>query len=369
MPKKNAPSGNSYKGGASGRRNVAKTQMPLCRFGPACTRSDCIYRHPKKSALPTKRAEGPVCVPFLQGKCVYGSSCYRSHPDAKTVESILSSYRLKPCRFGRTCQTQDCLFQHPAKTAEETFEATVDAEMTNDPSRPLSAFSSAFVPGRGLATTISGGGGAVSSASAPALARYQAVETLPEHSNVLKLPKTNDLQQREAEKALQVAEDTSYATWLQTQLKALPVAQMSVDQYIQSWKRADPATAFAMRDPFRKLCFVNDPAEDTLGRGVVDLHYQTLEGVIPVLDVLFYPELTGGAPIQGLVPALRDERDECCGRGVWLITGVGNHAVQGAYMQMTLEGAVYTYLTDRGMRFRHGTLGTGKRGGSFWVTL
>lgn len=107
--------------GSTGRAKGRKQQqMPLCTYGLACTRRDCVYRHPPKPKLqaPPSAAAGaapmaPVCMPFLAGYCSFGASCRSDHPAPDVAAKLVAQYAATPCRWGEQCVNEYCLYLHP----------------------------------------------------------------------------------------------------------------------------------------------------------------------------------------------------------------------------------------------------------------
>lgn len=143
-------------------RRGAKTRMALCKYGAACSRQDCIYRHPKRDLNNTNdsQVEGgsgsgnskkknngnsnnnnssssnnnnnknasdnssgngnnnttnntPVCVQHLIGACAFGSKCRNRHVNGAKAKELLEKYARTPCRWGGECKNYNCLYYHP----------------------------------------------------------------------------------------------------------------------------------------------------------------------------------------------------------------------------------------------------------------
>ena len=56
MPPKHAPTVAGAAGSTGRAKGRKQQQMPLCTYGLACTRRDCVYRHPPK---PKPQAQPP----------------------------------------------------------------------------------------------------------------------------------------------------------------------------------------------------------------------------------------------------------------------------------------------------------------------
>lgn len=101
-----------------GKNKVAKVQVPECRYGAACTRRDCVFRHPPKP-VKSERSQAvaeksdKVCFAFIAGKCAFGRQCHDRHPDEETCHTIRERYAKVDCQWGRVCRTEGCLYRHP----------------------------------------------------------------------------------------------------------------------------------------------------------------------------------------------------------------------------------------------------------------
>eukprot|EP00656_Telonema_subtile_P045353 TRINITY_DN51602_c0_g1_i1.p1 TRINITY_DN51602_c0_g1~~TRINITY_DN51602_c0_g1_i1.p1 ORF type:complete len:291 (+),score=61.26 TRINITY_DN51602_c0_g1_i1:142-1014(+) len=105
------------------KSKAAKREMPLCSYGDACTRRDCIYRHPPRSKTraeaPAAAAEAPVCMAFVAGCCTFGVGCFNKHPPAEEVASLKAHLANTLCHFGDQCTNGVCLHAHPGPTLRE----------------------------------------------------------------------------------------------------------------------------------------------------------------------------------------------------------------------------------------------------------
>ncbi|KAF4735536.1 hypothetical protein FOZ62_014057, partial [Perkinsus olseni] len=67
--------GNGVSRGSGSKKKGKNPTMAVCRYGSACNRKDCIYRHPQPradmNAAPVDDADGSVenkvCMPFVAG--------------------------------------------------------------------------------------------------------------------------------------------------------------------------------------------------------------------------------------------------------------------------------------------------------------
>lgn len=111
-------------------------QMPMCNYGAACTRRDCVYRHPPKGSECMRSDE--VCKAFLAGACLYGSKCYCIHPDEDEAERLRQKYAGTPCRWGEECRTQHCLYAHPSDFYDDPTDFF--AQPTDHLAQPIDGF-------------------------------------------------------------------------------------------------------------------------------------------------------------------------------------------------------------------------------------
>ena len=89
------------------------TQMPMCSYGAACTRKDCIYRHPPKAPKEQIVKSDEICKPYLAGLCAFGSRCHNRHPPREEAEQLRRRYASTACQWGENCRSEGCLFRHP----------------------------------------------------------------------------------------------------------------------------------------------------------------------------------------------------------------------------------------------------------------
>mmetsp|Transcript_70614 Transcript_70614/g.111575 ORF Transcript_70614/g.111575 Transcript_70614/m.111575 type:complete len:433 (-) Transcript_70614:1-1299(-) len=105
-----------------GKKANPKSLVPECRYGAACTRKDCIYKHPPKkpqaSAKAVKQEPEKVCFSFVAGRCAFGKNCHDKHPDDTSCRTIRERYARIDCQWGRQCKTEGCLYRHPTAQVE-----------------------------------------------------------------------------------------------------------------------------------------------------------------------------------------------------------------------------------------------------------
>lgn len=100
-----------------GKSKAAKAQVPECRYAAACTRKDCIFRHPPKKEQqkqPKQPTTDKVCFAFVAGRCAFGKLCHDKHPDESSCITIRGRYAKIDCQWGRGCRTEGCLYRHPS---------------------------------------------------------------------------------------------------------------------------------------------------------------------------------------------------------------------------------------------------------------
>jgi len=99
-----------------GKSKAAKVQVPECRYGAACTRKDCVFKHPPKKQTPQAPSQDKsdkVCFAFVAGRCAFGKQCRDKHPDLASCRTIRERYGKIDCQWGRGCRTEGCLYRHP----------------------------------------------------------------------------------------------------------------------------------------------------------------------------------------------------------------------------------------------------------------
>mmetsp|Transcript_88212 Transcript_88212/g.180262 ORF Transcript_88212/g.180262 Transcript_88212/m.180262 type:complete len:242 (-) Transcript_88212:9-734(-) len=99
-------------------RGKTKVQVPECRYGAACTRRDCVFKHPPKPAKSVRQSvvekSDKVCFAYVAGKCAFGRQCHDKHPDEASCLTIKERYSKIDCQWGRNCRTDGCLYRHPS---------------------------------------------------------------------------------------------------------------------------------------------------------------------------------------------------------------------------------------------------------------
>ena len=104
------------------KKHSSKTRMPLCQYGAACTRRDCVYRHETRGSEVKKTAK--VCMAFLSGSCQFGRTCFNRHPPPDECATLRAKYRLRACTFGAQCRTAGCLYRHPWDNAADALRSS-----------------------------------------------------------------------------------------------------------------------------------------------------------------------------------------------------------------------------------------------------
>lgn len=286
-------------------------QMPMCSFGTACNRKQCVYRHPPKAKL-EKSAQ--VCPAFLLGECQFGARCRNVHVPEQDVERILQQYAQTMCRFGSRCCTAHCLFFHPPPEPCQH-----GARCPN----PYCQFSHPEA--------------ATEEQEAEALARRAREEQT--RTPALVFPKSKALLQREREEQRTTGEQQPYAT-----------VKVPSDVWVADYQR-NPGVYLAYQDPVEKLLAVNAISPP----GVIDLHFQKTAEVCHVLDLCLGKHLP---ELEWWEFYSREERT------VWVVTGSGNHTT---HSKAYVFDVVLDHLVQRGLRFKI-AVNNGQQGGFLvWV--
>lgn len=98
-----------------GRSRAAATQVPECRYGAACTRKGCVYKHPKidkKKPVEVEKSD-KICLAYVAGICSFGKKCQDMHPSTEECQAIAAKYKTIPCQYGKDCWSESCLYAHP----------------------------------------------------------------------------------------------------------------------------------------------------------------------------------------------------------------------------------------------------------------
>jgi len=208
-----------------GKSKAAKAaQVPECRYAAACTRKDCIFKHPPKkvaAAAPAAEKSDKVCFAFVAGRCAFGKWCHDKHPDEDSCRTIRDRYTKIDCQWGRICRTEGCLYRHPDNEP-------IGPAMPLVPPKPQPAV---FADGPTIAPTNAQGG----------VARPRAA--VPGRIEVLPIPK-----------AIMQAADLR------------------------------DATAFDISDPLDRFIAVNARNTGTQSAALLDLHFQSAQTFQAVLD-------------------------------------------------------------------------------------
>jgi hypothetical protein len=111
-------------GRGKSRAAAARERMPLCSYGAACARKDCVYRHDKPKAEPAAGgdANAAVCMAYVAGGCSFGTRCRNYHPSEQETAALAERYAKRPCMYGSGCTNPLCLYLHPQQAAEREME-------------------------------------------------------------------------------------------------------------------------------------------------------------------------------------------------------------------------------------------------------
>lgn len=110
------------------QKTSAKSKVEIaCKYGSACNRKGCFYKHAKSPSKSMDHLDPSVeiCFAYLGGTCSFGSKCYNRHPSDEECENIIAKLGSKPCRFGRKCYTEGCLYNHDGFDVETKVVETV----------------------------------------------------------------------------------------------------------------------------------------------------------------------------------------------------------------------------------------------------
>ncbi|KAF4697618.1 hypothetical protein FOZ60_004517 [Perkinsus olseni] len=256
--------------------------MAVCRYGSACNRKDCIYRHPQPranmNAAPLDDADGSVenkvCMPFVAGFCTFGDKCYNCHPEPQQVKRLRAKYSRTKCRFGKNCKTSGCLYNHDDGPVGGWMAPTVADAMT-DGQLPRSLLYQRTAQQQ---QRENGGPGKTVYANGPTYASHHA----PGEGN-----------------------------WVEVQLDTVKIP----DGVWRNHEDGAADAAFSIQDPVERFKYVNADRPLPLGQEgdiVIDLHFQSLKSVEEALDFALDFALW---------------RHPCL--SVWVVTGVGTHVPEG----------------------------------------
>ena len=272
--------------------------MPVCKYGQACNRKDCVFRHPAKSAVAKFEESSEsvndqeVCLPYLASVCAFGERCFYHHPSPSEAEKIRKQLESKWCRFGASCKTNGCLFKHPPQGSCSSSDSSPHSPITT-PKR---------VP------TVVATGPVYRASTAPAAT--PSFETVP-------IPKGVYL---------------SYDDALATQ-------------------------AILIKDPIERFGLVNQQQsaapEDCF---VLDLHFQSCKTVLTVLDQVL-PQC-----IEYLESPLGQSKNIWLVTGSGRHVPLNSHQVKGGVLLETVLSAVIARTADIKLEISVGTDALGNRG-------
>lgn len=229
--------------------------MPLCSYGAACTRKDCIYRHDRTKMSEDKSDR--VCLPHLAGTCPYGQRCRNVHLNDDESAAMRLKFKSKPCVYGASCKTASCLFLHPWEQAEQAMEAMA---LNSHKIENLTDF----------------GGHAQSVARE---ASISGAQTVVAPSPAVPMP----------------------PHWAARCADMSPqVVVMPQELWVDSTAR--DASAFEVADPLERAALV--ARQGQLSDQVIDLHFQSANTFSTVLDALLLERLTKLGPIWIVTGAL-----------------------------------------------------------------
>jgi hypothetical protein len=117
-------------------RSQSKNKIEVaCRYGSACNRKGCFYKHTRISPKTVDPSDPTVdiCFAYLAGNCSFDTKCFNRHPSDSECEAIIEKLHSKPCRFGKNCYTEGCLYNHGDSVSDvKAVHATI-----RNPSAPV----------------------------------------------------------------------------------------------------------------------------------------------------------------------------------------------------------------------------------------
>ena len=301
-------------------RSAAKQKMPLCSYGSACRRPNCIYRHDKKSK---KTTSDMVCPHYLAGICEYGKHCEHRHPSDEECYEYRMRFAGQICRNGDACITFGCLYAHPARDMAEQMHQQLALEATT-----LSIGAQEWTPPWENDASV-----------LPATTTTSVRVSVSASSIQQQDPTLIPQRWAKADGSLPVGTSTSSAG--QGPKKKLYM-QIPIDVWTPNYSR-NPSH-FQIVDPLERFREVNKHhALNPHRTNVIDVHYQTALSVLRVLDLL--------------LPQYEQE-------DVWIVTGTGHH--KGGHQKSgVLFDTVERYLVSR--NYLHLIGKSGETTGAFFI--
>jgi hypothetical protein len=209
------------------------------------------------------------------------------------------------CRFGSACTTKDCLFLHPPKEP-----CRYGSKCDN----PICRYAHPTAEEEALANEM---------------AALNMAKTVQEPKpKPLVFPKSEALVKQQEDNGTSSSASAAAAVWH-------PTVRVPSDVWVEGWKR-NPSAYVVYSNPIERFIAVNK----TSPKGVLDLHYLTVDEVIDVLARALDKK------IEGYDWEFYDPKEET----LWIVTGVGSHTlVKGRAL---IYDVVYDYLDTIGAKFK-----------------
>ena len=290
-----------------GKASSKPQKMPECKYGAACTRKGCIYRHPKKiesvssSTVDNRR----VCLAYLAELCPYGKNCMNRHPPIEEANELIYMFSQQLCRFGSSCRTEGCLYSHP--------QPEINPEASSNSS--MSATATEWTPyGADRANSV-----------------FHVPTLVPQQWPKAEQNMSGSNWSAEAAKVA-TSENSSLldSAAKQSRAKVQLLGVKSVVIPTEIWKDnrfRDPSIFHSILDPLARFSKVNEDSPDKC----IDLHFISKKELIRVLDVV--------------MPQFSYENN------VWVITGSGHHR-DGHQAEGVLFFSVVEYVKNLNLRFK-----------------
>ena len=252
----------------------------------------------------------------MTGNCHFGDKCRNKHCDDAEAERTLAKWRSTPCRFGAQCRNVDCVYLHEGQAPDD---------------RPGVRQTARGVVG----VTVIKGDAVI--AEPPSELRASPEEASQPDAKLVLFPPSASLVTRSsgagADGAVARADVGA----------AVGSVRIPSDIWVADWKR-NPGVFALNPDPMQRLSAVNASSP----KGVLDLHYQTVDQVIAVLQA--------SLARRGIDWDYYDED----ARSLWIVTGAGNHTL--AKGRALLFDVVHDYLRSTRLRWKVGKDNSGAAG-------
>ena len=287
------------------RGKKGSSEMPMCDFGHACNRKDCVYRHPPKQVGAEDKSSS-VCIAHLQGVCTFGPHCRNVHVGDEEAEKLWERFASTMCRYGSRCATKNCLYYHPPPDPCPYGARCPNPYCQN--SHPETEEVS------------------------------ETPVVMPSSTPPLVFPKSKALLAKEK----QQSSERSIVS------KRHPTIKVPPEYWVSEYER-NAGVYYDYADPVERLLAVNERSPES----VIDLHYQTAHLVGHVLDLALNSK---PGDVLHFWKQKDRERD-----GVWVVTGAGLHTTQKG--RKLLFESVLEHLEQQGYEFKIALNADGAPGG------